>query len=126
MIDREKLRATLEAAAEAISVLADQVIAAKVPAMLPPQLRPLVPLMAGRLQTRSMMSDAATRLSDELADDEIRTLCWLIGMRLAEIAQPVTYEVTPDGVRGTIIRAAAPSDELVSATLAHLRNILSA
>jgi hypothetical protein len=114
-IDRDRLRATLTAAAAALSLMADQAITAKLPQMVPPSLRPLIPLLAGRLQTRSILSDAATRATNELSDDELWALWRLIQSEAAQIFPAQTW-------------AEAAVSELPvvrDAAIAHLRAILS-
>lgn len=69
--------------------------------------------MVGRLQTQSLISDAATRATNELSDDELWALWYLIEDRAAEIFDLVT------------VRPFGPSHPDAAAAIAHLRAILS-
>jgi hypothetical protein len=114
-IDRDRLRATLQTAADALSAMADQAIASKMPQLLPPQLRPLLPLMAGRLQTRSLLSSAVTGATNELSDDELWALWQLIEFEAAKIFRP------------DVIFPERPATDLprVASAVAHLRALLA-
>lgn len=121
-IDRDRLRATLQAAAQGLSTMADRAIALKIPQLLPASLRPLLPLMVGRLQTQSLISDAATRVTDELSDDEWRSLFNLVKAELEMIAPGEREDDVIRAMRAGTLEAARRES---TSAAAHLRAILS-
>lgn len=89
MIDRDRLRQLLQRGTDEISSMADQAIAAKVPSMVPPAFLPMVRLLSSQVQTRPTISAAATRLVDELTDEEWRSLLTWIVVETIDLLVPV-------------------------------------
>jgi len=123
-IDRDRLRVLLLRMAEALAEMSDQQIKTKLPALLPPQLRPLAGLLTLPSQsvTRSTMSELATRLSDELSDDEWRSLLQLAS---AEISMLAPRAGDDDVIRALRKATMLAAQREATSAVAHLREILS-